>query len=107
MNSRMTKPNLKLNIANIRRRMTMKQKTNELSTQNRSYRGRRLKSIRHLTRSINNASNKDVIYTFNFSQLLLLNFVYIVLFIPSFNLTFKGSNNNEAARSNTHVTEPG
>ena len=61
MNSRTTKPNLKLNIANIRRRMTMEQMTNELSTQSRSYRERRLKSIRHLTRSINNAGNKNVI----------------------------------------------
>ena len=107
MNSRTTKPNLKLNITNIRRRMTMEQRTNELYTQSRSYTERRLKSIRHLARSISNAGNKDVIYTFNFSQLLLLNFFYIVLFIPSFNLTFEGSNNNEAARSNTHVTEPG
>jgi len=59
MKSRTTKPNLKLNIANIRRRMTMEQRTNELSTQSRSYKERRLKSI--LARSINNASNKDVI----------------------------------------------
>jgi len=33
--------------------------------------------------------------------------MYVVLFTHSFNLIFEGFNDNEAAPSNTHVTEPG